>query len=126
MNISKTSYKILLAVVALAITAYYFFINPAKTLFGFQCLFYRTIGLYCPGCGGQRAFHALLHGNFQQAFDFNLLIFFILPLVGIKFFEEIFEKKIMPAFLFSRQFLIILLAFVVIFTFIRNLSPFPM
>ncbi len=122
MNIGKTYYKLILAVVALAITAYYFFINPSTTTFGFQCLFYKTTGLYCPGCGGQRAFHHLLHGDFRKAFDYNLLIYFILPLVGMKFYEELFEKKIMPKFLFTPQFLIVLVLFVLIFTVFRNLS----
>ncbi|WP_394993457.1 DUF2752 domain-containing protein [Emticicia sp.] len=120
-------YKLLLAVVALAITAYYFYYNPAdergsKTPFFYRCLFYKTTGLYCPGCGGQRAFHELLHGNFIKAFNYNLLIYLVLPLVGIKFYEEIGEKKLMPSFLFSRRFIIILVIFVAIFTVCRNVS----
>ncbi|WP_435355795.1 DUF2752 domain-containing protein [Emticicia sp. SJ17W-69] len=121
MNISKTYYKILLAVVALAITAYYFFSNPTESNLGFPCLFNKTTGLYCPGCGGQRAFHYLLHGDFALAFQNNLLIFFVLPLVGFKFFEEVFEKKLMPKFIFSSNFLIFLTVFVLIFTVLRNL-----
>ncbi len=111
----------MLAVVALAITAYYFFINPSTTVFGFQCLFYKTTGLYCPGCGGQRAFYHLLHGEFASAFHDNLLIFMVLPLVGVKFYEEIFEKKISPNFIYSPKFLTVLIIFVVSFTVLRNL-----
>ncbi len=118
----KNYYKILLAVVAMAIIAFYFFYNPAKTNVGFQCIFNKTTGLYCPGCGGQRAFHHLLHGNFEKAFEYNLLIFLVIPIVGIKFYEEIFEKEIMPQFVFSRQFLIVLIALLIVFTVFRNLS----
>ena len=125
MNIGKTSYKLILAVVALAITAYYFLINPSTTTFGFQCLFYKTTGLYCPGCGGQRAFHHLLHGDFSLSFQDNLLIFMVLPLVGIKFYEEIFEKKIMPSFIYSPKFLAVVLTFVIIFTVLRNIPYLP-
>lgn len=125
MNIGKTYYRLILAVVALAITAYYFFINPSTTTFGFQCLFYKTTGLFCPGCGGQRAFHHLLHGDFASAFQYNLLIFMALPLVGIKFYEEFFEKKIIPNFIYSSKFLTVLIFFVVVFTVLRNLPNLP-
>jgi Protein of unknown function (DUF2752) len=124
MNIGKTYYKLILAVVALAITAYYFFINPSTTTLGFQCLFYKTTGLYCPGCGGQRAFHHLLHGDFASAFQDNVLIFMVLPLVGIKFYEEFFEKKIIPNFIYSTKFLAVLIILVVMFTVLRNLPYF--
>lgn len=122
MNSSLINYqKIAVIVSIVTITAIYFFINPAEKNLGVQCLFFKATGLFCPGCGGQRAFHALLHGNFEQAFDFNPLIFIILPLIGIKFYEEIFEKQIVPAFIFSRRFLIVFIIFIVIFTFYRNI-----
>lgn len=114
-------YRVSLAVVALAITAYYFLVNPAETNFGFQCLFYKTTGLYCMGCGGQRAFHALLHGDFQHAFQNNLLIYIVLPLVGVKFFEEIFDKKILTSFIYSPRLLVFLTFSVLLFTILRNL-----
>ncbi len=125
MNISKAYYKLILAVVVLTITAYYFFINPTETHFGFQCLFYKTTGLYCPGCGGQRAFHHFLHGDFTLAFQNNLLIFTVLPLVSVKFYEEFFEKKLMINFIYSSKFLIVSIIFVLIFTVLRNLPYFP-
>jgi Protein of unknown function (DUF2752) len=114
-------YKITLAVIVLAITAYYFLVNPAETNFGFQCLFYKTTGLYCMGCGGQRAFHTLLHGDFRHAFQNNLLIYIVLPLVGIKFFEEIFNKKILGNFLYSQKAIMFIAFFVLLFTILRNL-----
>ena len=118
-------YKSSLAVVALAITAFYFFNNPAETNIGFQCLFYKTTGLYCTGCGGQRAFYHLIHGDFYKAFNYNLLIYLALPLVGVKFYEELFEKKIMPEIVFSRKFIIVLIIFVLAFTILRNLTFAP-
>lgn len=121
MNISKTYYKFILAVVAVAITAYYFFVNPDEKNFGFQCLFYKITGLYCPGCGGQRAFYHLLHGDLALAFQNNLLIFTVLPLVSVKFYEEFFEKKLMLNFIYSPKFLAVLIAFLITFTVLRNL-----
>ncbi|MFG2633125.1 DUF2752 domain-containing protein [Streptomyces sp. NPDC048362] len=37
------------------------------------CPLYRLTGLYCPGCGGLRATHALLHGDVLTALRDNAL-----------------------------------------------------
>ncbi len=62
---------------------YYF--NPQEHAFYPRCLFYETTGLWCPGCGGLRANHQLLHGNLSAAFRLNPLVVFVLPglLVGL-------------------------------------------
>jgi hypothetical protein len=56
-----------------------FFFNPSQ--FGFYpfCLFHRTTGLLCPGCGSLRALHQLLHGHLAAAFRFNPLLVLSLP-----------------------------------------------
>jgi hypothetical protein len=36
-------------------------------------------GLYCPGCGGLRMTHALMHGDVGQAFGMNPLVMLMLP-----------------------------------------------
>lgn len=46
---------------------------------GISCTFYKFSGFYCPGCGGQRAFKALLHGDFINAAHSNVLIFVLIP-----------------------------------------------
>jgi hypothetical protein len=45
------------------------------------CTFYSTTGLYCPGCGGTRATHELLHGHLLAALHDNALWVAALPLV---------------------------------------------
>ncbi len=35
------------------------------------CPFHLITGYYCPGCGGTRAFYALLHGRILQAFFYH-------------------------------------------------------
>lgn len=35
------------------------------------CIFHEITGLYCPGCGGTRAFFALLHGHPILSFMYN-------------------------------------------------------
>ena len=45
---------------------------PARFPFP-RCPFLLLTGLYCPGCGSQRAVHALLHGQVARAAGLNLL-----------------------------------------------------
>ena len=47
-----------------------------------MCSFYRLTGWYCPGCGGLRATHALLHGRLAQAWSYNPLVLLLTPWVG--------------------------------------------
>jgi hypothetical protein len=71
-----------LGVVALGAGAVLFYFDPAQ--FGFYpiCIFRRTTGLLCPGCGGLRAAHQLLHGNIGAAFRLNALLVLSLPLLA--------------------------------------------
>ena len=52
------------------------------------CWIHALTGLHCPGCGATRALHALLHGQFAQAADFNAFIVLLAPaaLVWLLFF----------------------------------------
>ena len=36
-----------------------------------ECYFRTHLGIYCPGCGGTRAFLALVHGHFLQSLKYN-------------------------------------------------------
>ncbi|WP_409012944.1 DUF2752 domain-containing protein [Emticicia sp. C21] len=90
-----------------------------------QCLFNKTTGLYCLGCGGQRAFHALLHGHIATAAQNNLLVFLVLPLIGIKLFEEFSSKKILPPEFYSRKIILPILLFIILFTILRNIPVEP-
>jgi hypothetical protein len=45
------------------------------------CPFYAMTGLYCPGCGTLRCFHALLHADLRSAIDFNLMTVLFVPML---------------------------------------------
>jgi hypothetical protein len=62
-----------------AALAVLFIFNPATHGFYPQCLLHRWTGLDCPGCGGLRAAHQLLHGNVAAAFRLNPLVVLALP-----------------------------------------------
>lgn len=70
------------AVVALGAAAILFSFNPAENGFYPRCFFKLTTGLDCPGCGGLRATHQLLHGHIREALVLNPLFVLSLPLFG--------------------------------------------
>lgn len=52
-----------------------------------KCVFRIITGLQCPGCGGQRALHALLQGHFREAAAYNYFIVVAGPYVGLFILE---------------------------------------
>ena len=40
-------------------------------VYDFSCRIHRITGLYCPGCGGTRAFDALMHGHLIRSFCYH-------------------------------------------------------
>src|SRR5688572_30991453 len=63
-----------------AILLLYFFVEPKNGILP-KCFFHELTGLYCPGCGVQRSFHALLNGHILTAIDYNLLFILFLPMI---------------------------------------------
>jgi len=59
--------------------AYLFIFEPGKSGFFPICPFRFLTGFTCPGCGGTRALHQLLHGNFETAFTLNPLLLIAIP-----------------------------------------------
>lgn len=59
--------------------AYLFIFEPGKSGFFPICPFRFLTGFTCPGCGGTRALHQVLHGNFETAFTLNPLLLIAIP-----------------------------------------------
>jgi len=55
-----------------------FVFDPARHGFYPQCYFRKLTGWACPGCGGLRAAHELLHCRVGESFRLNPIV----PLVG--------------------------------------------
>jgi len=70
-------------VTALAVaTAYTAARNPYEAGAFPSCAFYSASGWYCPGCGGLRAAHELLHGDVVASLAMNpLVLLLVVPLV---------------------------------------------
>jgi Protein of unknown function (DUF2752) len=117
--------KIVLAVLTIVITAFYFFWNPSEITSLPFCPFKNLTGFYCPGCGGQRALHQILHGNFLEAFHSNLLIYIFLPFFTLKISDELLDTTNSKIFLLGNKGIWIFLGFLICFTILRNLPLYP-
>lgn len=68
--------------IAGALYAVYAFDPSTSSVFP-HCVFHDLTGLNCPGCGGTRALHALLHGHLFAALRFNALLVIAGPFLAI-------------------------------------------
>ena len=68
-----------------------FLFDPAQYGFYPRCQFQQMTGLDCPGCGGLRAAHQMLHGHFRAAFALNPLLVVLSPVAGWMLFREVWR-----------------------------------
>jgi Protein of unknown function (DUF2752) len=116
--------KTVLTVTALALTVFYFYVDPAVHSFGPPCLVRHTTGWYCWGCGGQRAFHALLHGQFATAFRDNLLVYPVMLVAGLFLYSELSDTPQVRHWLRNRYVAAVFLTAFIVFTVLRNIKGF--
>ena len=64
-----------------AVLVFLFWIDPSQSKWVPRCFFKFMTGYDCPGCGSQRAIHALLHGRVAEAWHFNALLISALPFI---------------------------------------------
>ena len=55
------------------------FVIPRFTKIPSGCIFQKTTGFYCAGCGLSRAVHALLRGNIERSAHQNILLLTAFP-----------------------------------------------
>lgn len=67
------------ALCALALLIFYYYSHDPASAPSPKCMFKALTGWDCPGCGSQRALHAVLHGDFKAAWSFNPFVFFATP-----------------------------------------------
>jgi len=108
-----------------AILLLYFFVEPKNGNLP-KCFFHELTGLYCPGCGVQRSFHALLNGHILTAIDYNLLFILFLPLI-IYFILAFALGKKHPysSFIYKSAFSFTVVIVVVSFWVLRNIPYNP-
>lgn len=105
----------------------YYFFNPGEYALFPGCQFFRVTGNLCPGCGGQRALHFLLHGELGLAFHHNALFVLTLP-VGLWFATRLFQLWLtgrpLPGIFNHRFAPWIFFSLLICFGLLRNLPGF--
>ena len=66
----------------------YYVLDPATSSVFPQCTFLSLTGYKCPGCGSQRAIHALLNGDLKAAFGYNAMLLVAIPWIALCLFAE--------------------------------------
>lgn len=80
-------------------------------------------GLKCPGCGSQRALHALLHLNIGEAFRYNAMLVVAVPFL-LSYAAAFILRKRIPALSLavqSRPVILSVLALVIGWWVVRNI-----
>ena len=110
------------------IAFFYFSINPTEVDFMLKCPLYSTTGVYCPGCGSQRAAHHLLHFDIEKAASNNIL--FLISLLAalyhysIPIINKLFGTQFKSIFKNTKTLLLALLL-IIIFWVLRNIPYYP-
>ena len=103
-----------------------FCFDPASVRLFPSCFFHLATGLHCPGCGGTRAMHQLLHGHVLTAFHLNALLVVSLPLIGWQIISvaagKFRQAPKVPSL--SAHWLWLFLALAIAFGVLRNLPAF--
>jgi hypothetical protein len=101
-----------------------YLLNPAEYTYYPTCYLYLLTGKLCPGCGGMRGMHLLLHGNIIGALKFNLLLAAVVP-VGTYYllseFSVLLLGKPFPHLPHSKAVFYPVLFIVVLYWILRNL-----
>ncbi|WP_422861496.1 DUF2752 domain-containing protein [Flagellimonas sp. W118] len=115
---------IILGVLSFLAILLYFSFNPENGLLFPKCPFYNYAGIYCSGCGTQRAIHDLLHLRFLEAFSHNVLlfpsVFVILQHLTVK--SGIVKGRSLLSYRYTPMVILII---VLLFMLLRNLRFYP-
>lgn len=91
--VKKVVVAALVVVVVIAAIAVYKFFDPMESSIFPKCVFYSVTGLKCPGCGTQRALHAMLAGNLAAAWHYNAFWVVMLPVIALLLGAEGLRKR---------------------------------
>lgn len=85
----RVIFVIVFVVMALLLVTTYFSYDPSVSRLFPRCFFKVLTGYDCPGCGTQRALHALLHGDIVGAWHFNRALIVGIPLLAVYGYAEL-------------------------------------
>ncbi len=128
-KVSKQWWWSLAAVTAVTLGLLLYFFSPQQYALYPRCAFFALTGLECPGCGGLRAAHYLLHGELGTAFRYNPLLVTLLPVTlfaGMVYWLGRKHNWAVVTRFQNTSWLWILVAAVVVFGVARNLPFGPL
>lgn len=112
-----------LTVLAAAVVALLFAVNPTELWFLPACQFHRLTGLHCPGCGLTRATYHLVHGHILTALRCNVLFTLALPCVAAVALWRWWRPDTAPSW--KPVYTWSLLTIIVLFGIVRNIPIHP-
>lgn len=77
------TWKVLVCIVLVGVFLLFLTQDPSKSRLFPKCLFHVLTGLNCPGCGSQRALHALLNLDIRTAVGYNALMVCSIPFLMV-------------------------------------------
>jgi drug/metabolite transporter (DMT)-like permease len=117
---NTVAWRFIIGAVVLGCAALLFFFNPLQHGFYPRCALHSLTGLQCPGCGGLRATHQLLHGNLSEALKLNALVVVGLPFLAWGVWRELAGGglKLRP------RWIVLMGVVLIVFGILRNLPGF--
>lgn len=85
----RRSLVIIVVIAVLLVLGFiYYALDPSASTVFPQCPFLSFTGYKCPGCGSQRAIHALLNGDVAGAFRYNAFLMIAVPWITLCLYAE--------------------------------------
>ena len=111
----------LVLVLGLVLVTLYYALEPSSGSLP-SCLLLRLTSFRCPGCGTQRAVHALLHGNFAQGIAYNYSLLFTIPVLSLYIGDVLWGGKMprLRAFLHHPIVILLLVLILLAWWILRN------
>lgn len=105
--------RLLLLLLFCAVITLYLLFDPSRVGWFPRCPFRILTGWQCPGCGSQRAFHSLLHGDIGAAWIYNPALVTGFPFILLLLVSEMWRTK-SPRFYYYLHHPIFLITFIII------------
>ncbi|WP_431136628.1 DUF2752 domain-containing protein [Psychroserpens mesophilus] len=117
-----------IVIVLLGVLSLYFFWNPSQYDFFPKCPFYSVTGIYCAGCGSQRAIHQIINGHILTGIRHNYLLVLVFGVLSYKTLLFVLKKVHHKSYFDVLHIPIatkIILVLVLLFWTLRNIKMFP-
>lgn len=119
----RSTSRLIWIVVAMVVVVLYALFDPSQYGIFPKCYFYQLTGLQCPGCGFQRMFHAILHGDIFAAWHYNAYLLCALPFIVFLVWVEIMRVKrpVLYAKVYSMSTAWIIIGITLVWFVLRNI-----